>query len=124
MSELDMVTTVIGIVPPSAPLWAVFAAEESGDEIWTERVHLWAHTRTALPADRAAEETFIDREVPAPRVEVQSMVLCEGDLVLATETEWLFLGYSEKESASVEDWRDAIKNARRLFKRKIGGEID
>jgi hypothetical protein len=52
------------------------------------------------------------------------MVLCEGDLILATETEWLFLGYSEKESASVEDWRDAIKSARLRFRRKMGREID
>ncbi|HVA81771.1 MAG TPA: hypothetical protein VNF29_12670 [Candidatus Binataceae bacterium] len=120
MDDLDIETKVIGIVAPTTSMWAVFAAEEGdNEEIWTERVHLWAHTRAALPRDRAAEEEFLGNEVPPARCKIQGMVLCEGDLALVSDTGWLLLGYSEDEKPRTEDWADRIKFKRRLFAREM-----
>lgn len=120
MGDLEMETKLITIVAPTTPTWAVFAAEEGDDgEVWTERVHLWAHTRAALPPDRAADEEFLGNEVPPARSKIQGMVLCGGDLVLTRDTNWLLLGYSEDETPRTEDWADRIKVERRLFARKM-----
>lgn len=121
MNDLDMETNVVAIVAPTTSMWAVFAANEDDDdeEIWTERVHLWTHTRTALPQDRATEEESLGREVPPARYEIQGMVLCEGDLVLVSETGWLFLGYSENAEPRPEDWHEAMKHKRALFARRM-----
>lgn len=121
MNELDMETKVVGIAAPTTLVWAVFGAEEGDDEIWTERVHLWEHTRTVLPPDRVAEVEFLARKLPPVREKIQGFVLCEGDLVLVSEAEGLFLGYSENEKPRPEDWCDAIKRERRFLARRMAG---
>jgi hypothetical protein len=122
MSDWDLETKVLSITAPTVPTWAVFAPEEGdGQEIWTEQVHLWAHLRIALPPGRAAEEEFLDREVPRPREKLEAYVLCEGDLALVTETGWLFLGYTNTENPDPEDWRGQIPHAHRRLERQLNG---
>ena len=117
MSDWDLETKVLSITAPSVPTWAVFAPEEHGGEIWTERVHLWAHFRTAIPPGRPTEEEFLQREVPPARERIEAFVLCEGNLALVTETGWLFLGYTDADSIDPEVWRERISPARRLLER-------
>ena len=117
MNDWDMETEVVSMAAPTTSVWAVFTAEEGDDgEIWTERVHLWARTRTALPQERAAEEQFLENDVPPASYEIQGMVICEGDLVLVKDAgDWLFLGYSENSTPPAEDWKSAVKLRRRLL---------
>jgi hypothetical protein len=124
MLNPDMETKVVAVTAPTTEVWAVFTSDEGEPEIWTQRVHLWAQTRTALPPDLEAEEEFLDRDVPRPRDEIVGMVIMpdgDGDLISVKETgDWLFMGYSENQNPSLEGWRSSIESARRRFKREMG----
>jgi hypothetical protein len=119
MNDSQMETRVATIIATTTPVWAVFAAEKGDDKIWTERVHLWAHTRTAISAKRAGELTFLGNAVPAGHEDVQGMVICESELLLVNDArDWLFLGYSETQTPAVDErWRKAIEIARQKFAR-------
>jgi hypothetical protein len=120
MNDLQMETRVATIVATTTSVWAVFAAEKGDDKIWTQRVHLWAHTRTALSAKRVGELTFLGNEVPAGHEDVQGMVICDSELLLVKDArDWLFLGYSETQTPAVDErWRKAIEIARQKFARE------
>ena|SRR5215469_11315237 len=122
MSDLDMETRIVSMTAPTVPAWAVFtAAEEGDDEVWTARVHLWAHTRNARAPDVAEEEELLRKEVPKERFAIQGMVVCEGEMVLVSDTcDWLFVKYSESETPrNDENLRFAVKLARRRSARQI-----
>jgi hypothetical protein len=107
-------TRIVTITAPSVPLWAVFTSEEGEPEIWTERVHLWAHVRTGLSQDDKDSEAFLGKEVLSDEFEVEAMVLDEGHLVLGSQSQCGFLGYSSGEEAKRGEWEERVETARRL----------
>jgi hypothetical protein len=121
---LDDVTTIISLVAAAVPIWAVFTNEEGEPEIWTERVHVWPHTRTGLSCDEKDRRRFLDPgdELPADRFEVQGMTLDEGELVLVWESRFVFLGYSEASPVKAEDWLDRVSHSRQMYRRRNYGE--
>ncbi|MBV9498279.1 MAG: hypothetical protein JO138_02790 [Acidobacteriaceae bacterium] len=121
---LDTVTTIVNLVSAVVPMWAVFTSEEGEPEIWTERVHLWAHTRTGLSQDEKASRKFLDPgdDLPSDDVRVQGMTLDEGHLVLVEQSEFVFLGYSEVAELKREDWLEQVPSSRRAYRRRVYGE--
>lgn len=115
-------TRIVGITAPSVPLWAVFTSEDGEPEIWTERVHLWAHVRTGLSQDDKDSEAFLGNEVPADEFKVEAMVLDEGSLVLVSESEFVFMGYSTSEQIERNEWEGRVKTERKLYRRRMYGE--
>src|SRR5712664_596764 len=109
-------TRIVAITAPSVPLWAVFTSEEGEQERWTERVHLWAHTRTGLSQDDKDIEAFLGNEVPSDEFKIEAMVLDEGNLVVVSESQFVFMGYSTTEQADAgSEWEGKVKSARRLY---------
>jgi hypothetical protein len=121
MDDWNSETTVLSLVPPTVPTWAVFTADEGDDtEIWKMPIHLWAHVRTALSAEENGTREFLGKDVPKPRLGIVGMVLDEGGPTVVTETDGLFLGYTDSADAeSDEDWRGRVPAARRQFARKM-----
>jgi hypothetical protein len=117
---LDDVSTIISLVAAAVPMWAVFTTEEDEPEIWTERVHMWTHTRTGLSRDEKDTRRFLNPgdELPADRFEVEGMTLDEGELVLVHDSEFVFLGYSEASAVKAEDWLDRVSHGRKMFRRR------
>ena len=116
-------TRIVAITAPSVPLWAVFTNEEDEPEIWTEQVHLWAHIRTGLRKDDKDSEAFLGNEVRSDEFKVEAMVLDEGDLVLVSETQFVFMGYSTTEQVDPgSEWEGRVKTARRVYRRRYGEE--
>jgi len=112
-------TRIVAISAPSVPLWAVFTNEEDEPEIWTERVHLWAHIRTGLRQDDKDTAEFLGNEVPSDEFKVEAMVLDEGDLVLVSESQFVFMGYSTTEEVDPRsEWEGKVKTARKLYRRR------
>lgn len=69
-------TEIISVTAPSVACWAIFASEEGNDEapeadeFWSEAVHLWPQTRTALPSNDVETRQFIGEEVSLTRLEI------------------------------------------------------
>jgi hypothetical protein len=93
---------IISVTAPSVPCWAVFASEvgnddaPEADEFWTEPVHLWAHTLTALPADEA------DNQISAGHSSIVGMVVEEAHLIRVTDSQFVFLGYCNEASPKLD----------------------
>jgi hypothetical protein len=115
-------TRIVGITAPSVPLWTVFTSEDGEPEIWTERVHLWAHVRTGLSPDDKDSEAFLGNEVPGDEFKVEAMVLDEGSLVLVSESEFVFMGYSTSEQIERSEWEGRVETERKLYRRRMYGE--
>lgn len=115
---------IIAITAPTVPMWAVFTSEEGDEpEIWTERVHLWAHTRTGLSQDDKDIEAILDNEVPSDEFKIEAMVLYEDNLVVVSESQFVFMGYSTTEQADAgSEWKGKVKSARRSYRRRYGEE--
>jgi hypothetical protein len=114
---------IIAITAPTVPVWAVFTSEEGEPEIWTERVHLWAHIKTGLSQDGKDSEAFLGNEVPSDEFKIEAMVLDEGNLVVVSESQFVFMGYSTTEQADAgSEWEGKVKSARRLYRRRLYGE--
>jgi len=114
---------IIAITAPTVPVWAVFTSEEGEPEIWTERVHLWAHTKTGLSQDGKDSEAFLGNEVPSDEFKIEAMVLDEGNLVLVSESQFVFMGYSTTEEVDPRsEWERRVKTARKLYRRRYGEE--
>jgi hypothetical protein len=121
MSETH--TRIVSITAPSVPTWAVFTSEDGEAEIWTEPVHLWAQVKSGLSSDDKDTEEFLGREVPADEYKVEGMVLDEGDLVLVSESQFVFLGNSTNEQAEPRDqWDERVDTWRRSYRRRHYGE--
>ncbi len=106
-------TRIVAISAPSVPLWAVFTNEEDEPEIWTERVHLWAHIRTGLRQDDKDTAEFLGNEVPSDEFKVEAMVLAvfSSIMVHPSKREATQCGYKHAAPAS---WRNgANKNGSR-----------
>jgi hypothetical protein len=114
---------IAAITAPSVPLWVVFTNEEGEPEIWTERVHLWAQVRIGLSREEKDTQAYLGNEVPSDEFKVEAMVLDEGDLVVVSESQFIFMGYSTTEEAEPRsEWEGRVKTARRLFRRRFGEE--
>ncbi len=66
MNDLDTETKVVAILAPTTSMWAVFAAEEDDEEIWTERVI----------CGRILEQLF--RKIERPRKSSSAMKCRQG----------------------------------------------
>jgi hypothetical protein len=56
-------------------------------------------------------------------LKVEAMALSEGDLVVVSESQFVFMGYSTPEEADPRsEWEERVKGARKLYRRHYGEE--
>lgn len=114
----DEIDTILSMTPAMAPVWAQFVTED-GEDRWSGRVHVWAHIKTGWTRDEKDTHAFLGNDIAEDRFRVEGMILWDGpDLVLVSETESVFLQYSETEedeSITPAQIKTACANQRRKW---------